>query len=216
VGVVGGLVVMGVAMVGLYWDLAWHVDFGRDTETFTWPHVLVVVGQLALVGVAVVTVACATAEDAPVRLRLWGLRIPWSALLLVAFRLGGSLVFALDDLWHRAYGLDVTLWSPAHLMLLAGGALSSVALWLMLVEARPSPRPRPLGRAVHVVACASILVGLSSAQGEFDFGVPLARTLVLPVLLAAGAGLVLVASRVTLGPGGALLVAATFVVLGWP
>jgi hypothetical protein len=88
VGVVGGLVVMGVAMVGLYWDVAWHVDFGRDTEAFTTPHLLVVVGQLALVGVAIVTVLCATADAAPVRLRLWGLRIPWSAVLLVAFRLG--------------------------------------------------------------------------------------------------------------------------------
>lgn len=49
VGVLGGLAVMGVAMVGLYWDVAWHVDFGRDTEAFTPPHILVVAGQLALV-----------------------------------------------------------------------------------------------------------------------------------------------------------------------
>ncbi|MBA2437027.1 MAG: hypothetical protein H0V52_01575 [Acidimicrobiia bacterium] len=213
VGVVGGLVVMGVAMVGLYWDVAWHVDFGRDTEAFTMPHLLVVVGQLALVGVAIVTVLCATADAAPVRLRLWGLRIPWSAVLLVAFRLGGSVAFALDDLWHRSYGLDVTLWSPPHLMLLAGGALSSVAIWLMLVEAGPVARPTALGRAIHVVACASILVGVSTAQGEFDFGVPLARVLVLPVLVMASAGFVLVLSRLALGPGGALKVVATFVVL---
>ncbi len=213
VGVLGGLVVMGIAMVGLYWDVAWHVDFGRDTEAFTPPHVLVVAGQLALVAVAVVTVICATADRAPVRLRLGGLRIPWSALLLVAFRVGGSVAFALDDLWHRTYGVDVTLWSPPHLMLLAGGALSSVAIWLMLVEARPAAQPTKLGRAVHVVACASILVGISTVQGEFDFGVPLAATLVLPVLLIASAAVVLMLSRLALGPGGAVKVAATFVVL---
>lgn len=213
VGVLSGLAVMGVAMVGLYWDVAWHVDFGRDIELFTVPHSLVVAGQIALVGVAVVTVVCATADRAPVRLRLWGLRIPWSALLLVAFRLGGSVAFALDEVWHRHFGVDVTLWSPPHLVLLAGGALSSVALWLMLVEAAPVRRAPVLGRAIHVVACASILVGLSTAQGEFDFGVPLARVPVLPVLLTATAALVLVLARLALGRGGALAVAVTFVVL---
>lgn len=213
VGVLGGLAVMGVAMVGLYWDVAWHVDFGRDTEAFTPPHILVVAGQLALVAVAIVTVICATAERAPVRLCLWGLRIPWSALLLVVFRLGGSVAFALDDLWHRTYGVDVTLWSQPHLMLLTGGALSSVAIWLMLVEARPTAAPTRLGRAVEVLACASILVGISTVQGEFDFGVPLAPTLVLPVLLVASSSVVLVLSRVALGQGGALLVAVAFVVL---
>ena len=36
-----------------------------------------------------------------------------------------SLVaFPLDDVWHRIFGQDVTLWSPTHLMLITGASLS--------------------------------------------------------------------------------------------
>ena len=28
--------------------------------------------------------------------------------------------FPLDDVWHRIFGQDVTLWGPTHLMLIGG------------------------------------------------------------------------------------------------
>ena len=28
--------------------------------------------------------------------------------------------FPLDDVWHRLFGQDVTLWGPTHLMLIGG------------------------------------------------------------------------------------------------
>src|SRR5207245_6066407 len=33
-----------VAGIGLYWDVAWHIDVGRDTELFTPPHAMVLTG----------------------------------------------------------------------------------------------------------------------------------------------------------------------------
>lgn len=36
------------------------------------------------------------------------------------------LGFPLDDVWHRLFGQDVTLWGPTHLMLLTGAGLSII------------------------------------------------------------------------------------------
>ncbi len=256
VGSVSGLVLLGIAMVGLYWDVAWHIDLGRDKEVLSPPHLLILTALTGLIGVALLTIATATATGAEVRLRLGRWRLPWSALLLLAFRVGGLVAFVLDSLWHQAYGVDVTLLSPPHLGLLASGSLSAIALWLMLAEGRPRPAagppPRgpsgpeahvpggrsgpevpalvaqlgpeapamqsrssltPLGRALHVATLASVLIGLSTYQAEYDYGVPLFPVVLLPVLVMAAAGLGLTTARLALGRGGAVATAAGFLVL---
>ncbi|MDQ3306118.1 MAG: hypothetical protein M3535_09110 [Actinomycetota bacterium] len=40
---------------------------------------------------------------------------------------GGLAAFPLDELWHRAFGIDVTLWSPTHLMLVGAGSRAPAA-----------------------------------------------------------------------------------------
>ena len=34
--------------------------------------------------------------------------------------------FPLDDVWHRIFGQDVTLWGPTHLLLFGGASLSTL------------------------------------------------------------------------------------------
>ena len=216
VGAVSGLLLLGLAMIGLYWDIAWHVDFGRDKQVLTAPHVLILTALSGLMAVALLTIGVATATEADVRLRFGRWRVPWSALLLLLFRTGGLLAFVLDDLWHDAYGVDVTLLSPPHLGLLASGSLSAVALWLMLLEGRTGATLTFHGRVLHVVALASMLIAFSTYQAEFDYGVPLFSMLLLPVLLTAAPGLALVPARLMLGRGGAIVVVVTFLVLRGP
>jgi hypothetical protein len=48
------------------------------------------------------------------------------------------LAAPIDDLWHRMFGLDVTLWSPPHLLGLVGGILNAAACWLIPYEAYPA------------------------------------------------------------------------------
>jgi len=233
VGSASGLVLLGIAMVGLYWDVAWHIDLGRDKEVLSPPHLLILTSLTGLIGVALLSIVTATATGADVRLRLGRWRLPWSALLLLAFRVGGLAAFVLDSLWHEAYGVDVTLLSPPHLGLLASGTLSAVALWLMLAEGRPRPALAPppghsdpeladrpgrsgltqLGRALHVMTLASVLIGLSTYQAEYDYGVPLFPVVLLPVLVMAAAGLGLTTARLALGRGGAVAAALGFLVL---
>ena len=38
--------------------------------------------------------------------------------------------FPLDDIWHRIFGQDVTLWGPTHLMMIGGAGLSTLAALL--------------------------------------------------------------------------------------
>ncbi|MDP9071196.1 MAG: hypothetical protein M3N68_07900, partial [Actinomycetota bacterium] len=212
-GVLSGLTLLWVAMIGLYWDVAYHIDFGRDKELFTPSHTMIVVALGGLVYSAAIAVLYATLERSSAGLRLGALRVPWSAVVLAVLGLGGLAGFPLDALWHDAFGIDITLWSPTHLVLVAGGSLAPTALWLMLAEARPRTRPTLLGKVVEVIVFGSVLTGMSAFQGEFDFGVPQFQVLYLPVLVAIGAGFALVLARISLGAGGALKAVLAFVVL---
>jgi hypothetical protein len=212
-GVLTGLFLLGVGMTGLYWDVAFHIDFGRDEILFTPSHTMIVLALGGLLVTAGVVVLFATLEHADAGRRIWGLQVPWSALALGAMGLGGLVAFPLDELWHRAFGIDVTLWSPTHLMLVGAGSLATVALWLMLREARPRAVPTLLGRIIEVVLLGAILTGLSTLQGEFDFGVPQFQVLYLPVLMAAASGFALVLARVALGRGGAAKALVAFLVI---
>jgi hypothetical protein len=119
---------------------------------------------------------------------------------MAALGVGALVGFALDALWHEAYRIDVTLWSPTHLMLVGGGGLPTIAVRLILIEGRPAGRATAPGRAIAALSLGAILVGLSCFEGEFDFGVPQFQVICLPVLIAATAGFALVLARAALGP----------------
>jgi hypothetical protein len=212
-GALSALLMLGVGVVGLYWDVAFHIDRGRDEVLFTPSHTMIVLGLGGLVYSAVIAVIFATLEQAPVGVRVLGLRLPWSALTLAALGAGAVAGFPLDDLWHEAYGVDVTLWSPTHLQLVGGGSLATLPVWLMLLEAGPRARPTLLGRGIHALALGAVLTGMSTFQGEFDFGVPQFQVAYLPILVAAAAAFTLVLARVALGPGGAVQAVVAFLVL---
>lgn len=206
-GVLSALMMLLVVVIGFYWDVAWHIDFGRDVVLFTPSHVMILVGLGGLVYAGLVAIVFATVDDARVGFGLWGLRVPYSAVLLLALGTGAVIAFPLDELWHRAYGIDVTLWSPTHLQLVGGGSAATIAALLMCAEALPSARPNRLGRAIVVLTAGTVLVGMSTFQGEFDFGVPQFQLLYQPLLVMAAAGFALVLARLALGPWGALKVA---------
>ncbi|HUR17981.1 MAG TPA: hypothetical protein VMZ51_03470 [Acidimicrobiales bacterium] len=216
-GALTGLTFLAVAAMGLYWDVAFHIDNGRDKNLFTPSHVMILLGLGGLVWSAGTAVVFASLDKAPVRLRLGAVRLPWSALALAGLGVGGVAAFPLDNLWHEAYGIDVTLWSPTHLQLVAGGGLGPIAVWLMIREGarewRGQVSPTILGRIIEVTTFGAILTGLSTFQGEFDFGVPQFQALYLPVLIAIAGAITLTAARVALGIGGALLSVVGFVFL---
>ena len=208
-----GLLALGVAVVGFYWDVAWHVDLGRDQQLLTPAHTMIVVGLALVAGAGLAGVASATVTGASAGLRLGPLRAPRSALAVTALGTGALAGFPLDELWHAAYGVDVTLWSPTHLLMVGGASLATLGLWLGLAEAGVQPRHGRPARLAHAALAGSTLAGMSTFQGEFDLGVPQFQLLYHPVLLAVAAGFVLVAARLALGPGGAVQAVAAFLAI---
>jgi hypothetical protein len=203
-GALTGLLMLLIAVIGFYWDVAWHIDYGRDENVLTPPHVMI------LVGLGGLTVA---GSFAVLFAKLDGARVPLSGLALGVMGTGALIAFPIDNLWHDAYGLDLTLWSPPHLQLVTGGALGTLAVLLLLAEGLPDARPTIVGRAVLVMAAGAALVGLSVFQAEFDFGVPQFQVVYLPILVAATAGFILVLARLALGAWGALQAVLFYLVI---
>ncbi|HWW09975.1 MAG TPA: hypothetical protein VNY76_06985 [Candidatus Acidoferrales bacterium] len=210
-GIVVGLWALTTAFVGFMWDVAWHTDLGRDRELFTVPHTLIILGLLGIGVAAAVSIVYATRDRAAAGWRVRSLVIPAGAAVLLVMSAAALVAFPLDDLWHATYGVDVTMWSPTHLVMIGGASLTPLALALLLWEAPGSvSRAR---RGLQTVILGTVLIGLSTFQLEFDMGVPQWQALYHPLLIALAAGFALTAGRALLGPWGAVRVALAFLVM---
>ena len=203
-----------IAVQGFLWDVAWHIDIGRDEFLFSPPHVCLLLG-LSLIGVAgMVGAGVATRDTSPADRVGWKVdkwRVPFGATALLVAGAAAFGGFAADELWHWAYGLDVTMWSPPHLTMISAAALSPLAGWILLAEAGPRAG-KPLFRiAFHVLLAGATLIGLSAWQLEFDLGVPQWQMRYHPILVMLAAGMALTGARAALGPGWALITMGFFV-----
>jgi hypothetical protein len=217
------------AVFGLYWDVSLHIDDGRDPGPLANPaHYFILLGLYGIFAAGWFAIALpreSDPEQPPTAVRLApGWRAPVGGLLMAACASFALLGFPLDDISHRLFGQDVTLWGPTHLMMLGGAALTLVAILVLFAEARlarqsasapaaETPLAVRLRHARLVAASGGMLVGLSIFQGEFDFGVPQFRLLFAPLLIAFAASLALVLARALVGRGGALAAVAFFIAL---
>lgn len=123
---------------GVGWDIRWHLIIGRDSFWIA-PHVMtyasVVVACAISFGVLVVETWRARGDaPSPGTVTIAALRgtrgfhLAWWGMAIVI------LAAPIDDLWHRLFGLDVTLWSPPHLLGLAGSQVSNLGAMLIALE----------------------------------------------------------------------------------
>jgi hypothetical protein len=210
------------AVLGMYWDISLHIDNGRDPGPLANPaHYLILVGLYGVLLAGVLSAALAAERPSRTAISLgagWWAPVG-GALIAVcgAFALSG---FPLDDVWHRLFGQDVTLWGPTHLMLIGGASLATLGALALQSEAigelgRDPERSRR-GAGVLLrrsLLAGSFLVALSTFQGEFDFGVPQFREVLQPVLIMLAAGIGLVTARIYLGRGGALMAVLGFLII---
>ena len=187
-----------VAGQGFYTDVSWHIALGRDEELMTAPHSGILLGLVMILGGAVLGTLVATFEHVD-GLHLGALRVPRSLLPLWALGLGAVSGFPLDEVWHQEYGVDVTMWSPTHMLMILGATFTGLAAWLVLAESGVRPTDGGWGRAAHVVCGWLTLQGLLAPQGEFTFGVPQFNLLFSPILICLAAGLGLLAFRLVHG-----------------
>ncbi len=199
------------ALLGVYWDISLHIAEGRDVGPLANPaHYLIMLGLFGIFSSGVLAMVLPVGErPSPVAVRItrdW--HAPLGGVLIAGAGLFALLGFPFDDVWHRLFGQDVTVWGPTHLMMIGGAVLSLIGLAVLEREGRlvaGTGDVTPLG--LHIRRCmimGGFLIGLSLFEAEWEFGVPQFRLVLQPLIIALAAGCALVAARVWIGPGGAL------------
>ncbi len=215
------------ALFGLYWDVSLHIDVGRDIGPLNnTAHYFILAGLFGIFSAGFFA-CCLPDEDRKDRPGPTAVRItqdwyaPLGGLLMMAAGFFSLVAFPLDDVWHRLFGQDVTLWGPTHLMLIGGAVMALVGIAVIQVEVRRAVKASGLSDNEqlwvkglrHIWLPGGLLIGLSTFQGEFDWGVPQFQLVFHPLLMMLAAGVVLVAARVWLGPGRALGAVAFYLVM---
>ncbi|MFN2616772.1 MAG: hypothetical protein ABR581_06570 [Thermoleophilaceae bacterium] len=208
-----------VAAFGMYWDISIHLDKGRDPGPLAnAAHYFILAGLFGVFFAGLLSVSLPRGpRPSPAAVRIardW--YAPLGGLLMLVSASFALAAFPMDDMWHRIFGQDVTLWGPTHLMLIGGAGLATVGALILLsegVNARSPDTPRPQPRWLvlrQALLASSFLVALSTFQAEFDFAVPQFRLVWHPILVMLAAGVGLVTARLLIGRGGALLAVAGY------
>src|SRR5215210_5455264 len=211
-----------VALLGMYWDISLHIDDGRDPGPLANPaHYLILFGLFGIFSAGFLAMTIPSGKPCPTALRLFdGWHAPLGGVVLAACGGFALIGFPLDDGWHRVFGQDVTLWGPTHLMLIGGASLSLVGIGILLAEGtrahsilhgeEQTGRVSPWLTLRRASLAGGFLIGLSTFQAEFDFGVPQFDFLFQPMLIAFAASIGLISARMWGGAGGAIGAVAFF------
>ena len=162
--------------VGLLWDISWHMTVGRDSF-WTTPHLLEYVSGLAAglsCGYVVLrTTFAGSAADHAVTVRYWGFRGPLGAWITIWGTFAMLVSAPFDDWWHNAYGLDVKIVSPPHMVLFLGmlGILLG-ALALTASAQNRSAGERDSLRDAWLYAAAGGVLCLIFACGTLEYSWP--------------------------------------------
>lgn len=155
-------------VIGLIWDISWHRTIGRDT-LFSPPHVLEYIAAI-VAGVSCGWLILQTTfddrrnTDRDSSVAFWGFRGPLGAWVTVwgTFAMLASAPF--DDWWHNAYGLDVEIISPPHVVLLLG--MLAVVLGAVVMAVAVQNREGESSRRfmlLYAFASAMLLLILTTA-----------------------------------------------------
>ena len=172
--VVGVLLFSSLCIVtGLIWDISWHLTIGRDT-LWSPPHVLEQIGAgsagLACGFLVLRTTFAGTAAERAMTVRFWGFRAPLGAWIAIWGALAMMFSVPFDDWWHNAYGLDVEILSPPHIVLLAG--MLAIQLGAMILALGVQNRrgdesaARRYGMA-YVIAAGALTAMVAIAISEY-------------------------------------------------
>jgi hypothetical protein len=160
-------------VLGLLWDISWHMTVGRDT-IWTPPHVLEYLAAICA-GVSCGYIVLRTTfggGDDSATVRFWGFRGPLGAWITIwgTFAMLASAPF--DDWWHNAYGLDVKIVSPPHMVLFWGMLGIVVGALVLTASAQNRSNETDTARDAWLYACAGGIVAFVYACGTIEYSWP--------------------------------------------
>jgi hypothetical protein len=158
-------------MIGVHWDISWHRSIGRDTF-WTPAHLAIhLCGVLAGIGCAYLILSTTFQKSSPLRaasVKVWGFRGPFGAFLAAWGGIAMLTSAPFDNWWHNAYGLDVKILSPPHMVLALGnlGVLAGALILILGFMNRAEGAERQRLLALFLYAGGMILVLLMILEME--------------------------------------------------
>jgi hypothetical protein len=158
-------------MVGVHWDISWHRSIGRDSFWIA-PHLAIqLCGAIAALTCGFLILGT-TFTKSPLRdssVSVFGFRAPLGAFVMAwgGFAMISSAPF--DDWWHSAYGLDVKILSPPHVVLAMGmyGVEVGALILIAALMNRASGAARRALQYLFLYMTAMLTIGASILILEF-------------------------------------------------
>ena len=207
------------AYIGGYWDISWHRSIGRDTF-WSPPHLAIyacgVLAGLAAAYLILTTTFGHSASLQDVSVRIWTFRGPLGAFICAWGGLAMLVSAPFDDWWHNAYGLDVKIISPPHMVLAAGFFginFGAVMLMLAFLNRADATKRRALQRLFLYVGsmavCESLLLKL-----EYISRPEMHRSSFYTIVVLGTLGLIVTLGVASRHRWGCTIVAAIYTVFG--
>ena len=166
-----GVTAVACSMVGVHWDISWHRSIGRDTFWTPAHLVIQMCGILAGLACGYLILSTTFSSTSTLRdssVRLWGFRAPLGAFIASWGGIAMITSAPFDNWWHDAYGLDVKILSPPHMLLAAGiiGVHLGVLILILGQMNRADTETRARYQALFFYVGGMILVSLMVVQME--------------------------------------------------
>ncbi|HEX2444260.1 MAG TPA: hypothetical protein VHJ77_09980 [Vicinamibacterales bacterium] len=150
-------------VLGAHWDISWHRSIGRDTF-WSPPHIAIyMMGVLAGITFGYLILRTtfgrvgSKLEDV---VTIYGLRGPLGAFIAAWGGVAMITSAPFDNWWHDAYGLDVKIVSPPHVLLIIGGMGVMIGT-LVLIQARLNRAAESSGERGHLLLAFFLVAGLA-------------------------------------------------------
>jgi len=152
-------------VIGLVWDISWHRTIGRDTF-WSPPHLLqqggAIISGLSCGYLALSTTFAGTAETRGRSVRFWRFfQAPFGAWVCIWGTIMMITSAPFDNWWHNAYGLDVKIISPPHVVLASGMIAIELGAMFMALGAQNRARSESARKRMGIIfslAAAMIVV----------------------------------------------------------
>lgn len=186
------------ATIGAHWDISWHSSIGRDSFWTPAHMAIYLCGVLAGVAFGYIILATTFSRSAPLAaasVHIWGFRAPLGAFIASWGGIAMLTSAPFDNWWHNAYGLDVKIVSPPHILLFIG--VYGVILGTLVLVAghanRSAAAARSTARWLFLYGCGIMLVMVMIMLMEYTERSALHTSLpyvlvcaLTPIILAAG------------------------------
>jgi hypothetical protein len=163
-------------VVGAFWDASMHIQTGEipGGADFLWPPHLLIYSAFLLsflvAAVAMGMLAVAGRRAGQADPRLWLRRNPFLGAVALA-SLYSLMSIPGDALWHLLYGVDLTAWSPPHVLLALMSCTVLVSALGLLAQVRPAER-RLAWTDLATIALLGLMLNVAYMVGVIEWELP--------------------------------------------